>query len=124
MAVFKTKAFNRFARKENIGDAILLETAAAVVAGRVDADLGGGVFKQRIARPGEGKSGGIRTLVLFRRGWHVFFAYGFAKSARANISGDELTAFRRLADEYLLLDSQQLTIAARGGEIIEVTARD
>jgi hypothetical protein len=86
MRVFKTKSFNRFARKEGLEDAPLLEAAKNAVAGRVDADLGGGVIKQRIARKGGGKSGGFRTILLFRSGSHIFFVFGFAKSERANIS--------------------------------------
>jgi hypothetical protein len=60
--------------------------------GPLDADLGGGVFKQRIAREGGGKSGGFRTTILFRVGSHSFFAHGFAKSDKANVSAKELKA--------------------------------
>jgi hypothetical protein len=90
MRVFMTKPAARFARKERITAAALLRAAADIVAGRIDADLGGGVVKQRVARAGAGKSGGYRTVVVFRAGSHVFFVYGFAKSSRANISGSEL----------------------------------
>ena len=68
-----TKPAARFARKERITAAALLRAAADIVAGRIDADLGGGVVKQRVARAGAGKSGGYRTVVLFRAGSHVFF---------------------------------------------------
>ena len=124
MAVFKTKAFDRFARKVRLRDDALIETAADVVAGKVDADLDGGVFKQRVASKHEGKSGGLRTVVLFRRRSHVFFVFGFAKSDRANITGEELIAFRWLANEYLTLSLLQLTIAVRSGEMFEVTTDD
>jgi hypothetical protein len=56
--VFKTRWFERFARKEKIPDPILVDAVARAEKGQVDADLGGGVIKQRIARPGRGKSGG------------------------------------------------------------------
>ena len=69
--------------------------------GLVDADLGGCVFKKRVALPGRGKSGRVRSLLVFKQGHHVFFVYGFAKSSRANISDVELKALRRLADELL-----------------------
>ncbi len=80
MRVFCTKEFVRFARKAGLGNDALLEAAIAVASGRWDADLGGGVFKQRIAREGGGKSGGFRTIVLFMIGGHSFFVHGFAKN--------------------------------------------
>lgn len=124
MKVFNTKSFGRFARKEALDDATLLEAAADAAAGRIDADLGGGVIKQRVARKGGGKSGGFRTILLFRRGSHVFFVFGFAKSERANISKDELAAFRKLADSLLSLGPEQLKSAVAAGELIEVTDND
>ena len=120
MRVFKTKPFARFAGREGIADEDLCETVRQAERGLVDADLGGGVIKQRLARKGQGKSGGFRTIVLLRRGSKAFFVYGFAKSDRDNISRDELKAFRRLADEMLALDDAALTAAMRNGTIMEV----
>lgn len=94
MSIFKTKNFDRFARKQKLDDDELREAVTNVTAGRIDADLGGGVIKQRIARDGAGKSGGFRTIILFRGGSNVFFVHGYAKKRKANISKDELTAFR------------------------------
>ena len=85
--IFKNGWFERFARKERIADASLREAVQRAESGLVDADLGGGVIKQRVARTGQGKSGGYRTLILFRQGDKAIFAFGFAKSAQANISG-------------------------------------
>ena len=82
MQTFKTKAFARFADREGLEDAALCEAVRRAGEGLVDADLGGGVIKQRIARKGGGRSGGFRTIVLFRRGALAFFVYGFAKSGR------------------------------------------
>jgi hypothetical protein len=75
MSVYKTKEFSKFARKAKLASAELLEAAQAVAAGQLDADLGGGVFKQRIAREGGGKSGGFRTIILFKVGGHSFFVH-------------------------------------------------
>lgn len=66
--IFKTRWFERFARKEKIRELVLVEAVARAQKGQVDADLGGGVIKQRIARLGQGKSGGYRTIVFFRLG--------------------------------------------------------
>jgi hypothetical protein len=120
MRVFKTKPFSRFARHEGIGDEELCDAIRRIEAGLIDADLGGGVIKQRLAREGQGKSGGFRSIVLIRRGLMAFFVYGFAKSDRDAIRRDELKAFRALADEILALDDKALAAAMRNGTITEV----
>jgi len=120
MAVYKTKEFPRFARKARLRDNSLTAAAEAVAAGRWDADLGGGVFKQRIAREGGGKSGGFRTIVLFRIGGHSFFVHGFAKSDKANVTGTELKALKALAGVLLGLDAEGLKLAKAAGEIMEI----
>lgn len=119
-----TKPVARFARKERISNAALFRAAADIVAGRIDADLGGGVIKQRVARAGAGTSGGYRTIVLFRAGSDVFFVYGFAKSSRASISRDELEAFRKLADRVLAFGAAEITMAGAAGELISVESND
>ena len=125
MRTFKTKAFSRFAGREGIDDAALCEAVDRARSGSVDADLGGGVIKQRIVRKGGGRSGGFRTIVLFRRGELAFFVYGFTKSVRENLRRDELETFRRLlADEYLALDRVGLAVAQAAGAIIEVKCDD
>ena len=124
MQIFKTKAFARFADREGINDAELCEAMDRAQRGLVDANLGGGVIKQRIARKGGGRSGGFRTIVLFRRGALAYFVYGFSKSGRENLRRDELTTYRRLADEYLALDQAGLVAARTVGAIIEVKCDD
>ncbi len=114
---FKTKAFARFAGRATIDDAALCEAVDRARSGSVDADLGGGVIKQRIARRGGGRSGGFRTIMLFRRGELAFFVYGFAKSVRENLRRDALETFRRLADAYLALDRAGLAAALAVGAI-------
>jgi hypothetical protein len=94
MTVYLTKAFARFARKSGLTEGQLVRTAREVMAGRHDVDLGGGVFKQRVAREGGGKSAGFRTIILFRVDGHCIFAHGFAKNATANVSANELKASR------------------------------
>ncbi|WP_293122959.1 type II toxin-antitoxin system RelE/ParE family toxin [Moorena sp. SIO4G3] len=92
--------FQRFSRRERMTDAMLLGAVMRAEQGLIDADLGGGVIKQRIARESQGKSGGYRSIILFRRGDKAFFIYGFAKSERDNISNDELADFKKAAKEY------------------------
>lgn len=124
MRTFKTRLFGRFAVKERITDVMLCEAARRLRSGQVDADLGGGVIKQRIARAGGGKSGGYRSIILFRHRGHVFFAYGFAKSDQANIGPNELKGFRKLAKEMLAFDDAKLAIALRDHVIDEVHCND
>src|SRR5882757_9715584 len=120
MSVYKTKEFAKFARKAKLGSDELLEAAQAVACGRWDANLGGGVFKQRIARQGGGKSGGFRTIILFKVGGHSFFVHGFAKNEKANITPKELKALKKLAATFLSFDAEALEKARTAGEIVEV----
>ena len=124
MRTFKTKPFARFARREGIADEALCDAVERVAMGLVDADLGGGVIKQRIARRGQGRSGGFRAIVVFRGAERAFFVYGFAKSGRENLRRNELGAFRLLAGEYLALDPSDLAAALAAGAIIEVDCDD
>ncbi len=120
MRAFKTKPFARFAERAGIGDDELREAAERAALGRIDADLGGGGIKQRIARKGQGKSGGYRTIILFRGTGHAFFVYGFAKSDRDNIRSDELKAFRMLARQLLPLDEVGLVAALGNQTLMEI----
>ena len=120
MRVFKNSWFQRFARKERIADAALCDAVARAEKGQINADLGGSVLKQRVARPGAGWSGGYRVILLFRAGDRALFVYGFAKSDRGNIGDDELAAFRQLAVEVLALSGEQLDALVAAGRFMEV----
>jgi hypothetical protein len=73
-----------------------------------------------VARPGAGKSGGFRTIVLFKAATRSVFAYGFAKSQTDNISTAELVAFKKLADEYLSLDDAFIDRLLAEGKLTEI----
>ena len=120
MRVFKTRDFARFARKEGIDDAKLCDAIERAERGLIDADLGGGVIKQRVARPGKGRSGGYRTLIAYRTEARAVFVYGFAKSAKDNVTAAELAALRRLATEYLGYDTKQVDTHLKDGAWTEV----
>ena len=96
------------------------QAVARAEKGQIDADLGGGVIKQRIARPGQGKSKGYRTIIFFRRGVKAFFVYGFAKSQRANIDEDEEAQFKEAAKHVLALKETQLAELLERGDFVEV----
>ncbi|MBZ0254975.1 type II toxin-antitoxin system RelE/ParE family toxin [bacterium] len=118
--IFLTKVFSRFVRSENIIISTLIDAITRAEKGQIDADLGGGVIKQRIARPGEGKSGGYRTIILYRLGDKAFFVYGFSKSVHENITDLEKRAFKKLASEMLNYEYQELEKLKEKGIIIEV----
>lgn len=124
MSRFKTKVFARFARRAGLNDDALAEAAAQIESGRGDVDLGGGVIKQRVARPGGGKSGGFRTIVAFQSGGHLFFVHGFAKNEKANVTASELVALKRLASVLLGLDGVAVQKAEAAGELLEVRSHD
>jgi len=117
---FKTKAFTRFAHKAGVSDAALCRAVRDAERGLVAADLGGGVIKQRIARPGQGKSGGFRTLILFRAGTRAIFVHGFAKNQKDNIEKDELAALKKLAAELLAYDDRMLARVVESVTLVEV----
>src|SRR3954453_5843689 len=101
MRLSKTKPFSRFARSNAITDRELCDAVQRASRGLIDADLGGGVIKQRIARKGEGKSGGFRAMILFRAEPRAVFVHGFAKKDFANIDVAELKALKKLAKVVL-----------------------
>jgi hypothetical protein len=118
--IFTTKWFARFARKEGIGDDALREAIVQAEQGLIDARLGGDLIKQRIARPGRGKSGGYRTLIAFRANERAVFLYGFAKNERDNIEDDELATLKEIAAVWIGADAAKLNRALKEGEIYDV----
>ncbi len=120
LLVYKGKAFVRFARKARIADADLWRAAQRANDGLVDADLGGGVIKQRIARAGEGKSGGSRSIILFKKNNRAVYVYGFEKKDAANIGSRELEAFRELADVILGYTDAEIEQRVNDGALFHV----
>ena len=120
MRIFKSKPFARWARKEGLNDAGLLDAVDEMEEGNIDADLGGHVYKMRVALAGRGKRGSIRTLIAYQDGEKAFFMFGFAKNARSNISKIELKALKLMANDLLGKSDAQLKKALKARELIEV----
>ena len=120
MEIFKNRWFDRWARKQGLTSSSLCAAVREMAAGLYDADLGGGLLKKRIARPGQGKSGGFRTLVATNKGARWVFVFGFPKNERSNIDKDEEQALKTLAAHLMSLTAQALDKAQRAGELIEV----
>lgn len=124
MRIFKNAWFERFARKQRIADAALLEAVRRAEHGQIDADLGGGVVKQRVARPGQGKSGGYRTIILYRQEQRAFFVFGFAKNERDNIDSEQEALFKKMAKDVLALTDRQIAELIERGRFSEVGGDD
>jgi len=118
--IFKNTWFTRFAGKEGITDAELKEDVNRLEAGQAEADLGGGVYKLRVARYGEGKAGGYRVIVFFRSKERTFYVYGFSKSDMGNITEKQLRNFKRTAKVILTLTDNQLDDLLKKGEYLEI----
>jgi hypothetical protein len=122
--VFAVKLFAKFQKQERISDAALCEAVSRAQRGLIDADLGQGLIKQRVARTGQGRSGGYRTLVAYRIAGRAVFLFGFAKSDRANISNDELQLLRQRASQILSLDDAAIEARIDDGDLFEVSCDD
>lgn len=118
--IYANRWFAKFAAKEKISDATLAQAVHRAEIGLIDADLGGGLIKQRLARQGSGKSGGYRSIMIFRSGERAIFVFAFAKSDKANLSAAELKAYRKAASIMLELGAGQIETEVEAGGLIEV----
>jgi hypothetical protein len=117
--IFKTKTLAKFTRQHGISDASLVEAVERAKRGLIDADLGGRVIKQRVARPGQGKRGGFRMLIGFGSDRAVYL-FAWAKNERENISHGELLSLRDIAASFLNANQEQIAKALNDGTLIEV----
>jgi len=118
--ILKTRHFARWTRKSGLADSLLDEAVLEIGRGLLEADLGGGILKKRIALPGRGKRGSIRTLLATNRNDRWFFVFGFEKNKRANISDNELESLKKLAKHLLGLTAAQIMAAIEEGALVEV----
>jgi hypothetical protein len=117
--IFKTRTLAKFTQRNRISDSSLVAAVERAVRGLIDADLGGQVIKQRVARPGEGKRGGFRLLIGFGPERSVFL-FGFAKNERENIEDKELKTLREIAATFLKAGEDRIAQALKDGTLIEV----
>jgi len=124
MRIFKNRWLARFARREHITDASLREAISRAEQGLIDADLGGGLIKQRVAREGQGRSGGYRMLLAYKENDRAVFFYAFAKNERDNIKPDELLTAREIAAMWLSADPDEIAKAIQENKLEEVSNDD
>ena len=118
--IYANRWFAKFAAKEKIRDASLADAVHRAESGLIDADLGSGLIKQRIGRQGGGKSGGYRSILIFRSGERAVFVFAFAKSGKANLSAAELKVYRKAASIMLELSDDQIETEVEAGRLVEV----
>ena len=88
--------------------------------GNFEANLGGNLYKKRIRFEGQGKSGGGRTIICYKKGDRAIFVHGFAKNEKSNLSKKELIAFKELSKILLRLSPEEIAIAIDNKDLIEV----
>lgn len=121
MRIFKTKEFNKIVTKEvEISDEALKIAAKEMSSGLFDANLGGNIYKKRIAIDGRGKSSGARTILCFKEDEKVFFMHAFAKNDKENITSLEREYLKEVADDLLKLSDEKIKIALKQGDLLEI----
>lgn len=120
MKLYKLRLFAKWAKKEGISDLVLKQAIVEIEQGLYDASLGSMLFKKRISRKGQGRRGGFRTLLAFKRNDRVFFLYGFAKNVQENISSKDEESLKKLASHYLNVSQTIMDKALKLGELEEI----
>lgn len=120
ITIFKRKEFARWQAGEKLTDAALCQAVQEMEKGLIDADLGGLLYKKRVARPGSGKRGAYRTLLAAKMGKRYVFMHGFAKSTKANIKQNEKKALQYVGKVLLELSGKELIKALKSGVLMEV----
>lgn len=118
--VFKTYTFSRWMKDTELTDELLLNAVAEMQNGLIDADLGGGVVKKRIALAGRGKSGSSRTLLATNKNDRWFFMFGFEKNERENVNSKELKSLKAVASDLLRYSDEELNVAVKSCRLVEI----
>nr|WP_170826612.1 type II toxin-antitoxin system RelE/ParE family toxin [Alteromonas confluentis] len=118
--IYKTKEFVSLTKKTNLSDTSLVDACNEIAAGLFDADLGGNVYKKRIATGHRGKSAGYRTIIGANIGNKYFFLYAFSKKTKANISASEKLALKEIAMTFLNFTQAEIDTLIEDGELFIV----
>ena len=107
MIKLKTKWFNKWAKKNSISDKVLIQTTELIPKNLNVVSLGSGLFKVRTPRIGKGKSGGYRTIIVYKEKDRAIFVYGFSKSDKSNLDKQELIYLKLLANDLLSISKEE-----------------
>jgi len=116
----KTKWFNKWAKKNSISDNMLLKTLDTLINNLNVVNLGGGLYKVRTPRIGQGKSGGYRTLVVYKEMDKAIFVFGFSKTERDNLDEEELKKFKKLAKDLLQINRKEYSRQIESGNFFNL----
>ena len=120
MRIFKNKHFARWARKQRISDSTLHQSVTEIALGQLEANLGGNLYKKRIATRGRGKSGSTRTIIAFKKEHRAFFIYGFEKGERSNITEKEERALKIFGNTLLEWSDKEILQRLEENELFEI----
>ena len=120
MKKLKTKWFSKWARKQKISDIKLLKAIEDMENDLSSVNLGGGLFKVRVASENSGKSSAYRTIVVYRKDDRAVMIYGFMKKEQENLSTDELKSFKTLSKDILRLNDESLTKAIENNVFVKI----
>lgn len=116
LKIFVTRFFDKQARRVDLTDRALVEAVMRAERGLVDAKVGRLLIKQRVPRPGQGRSGGFRTIIAYWKGDLAVFVFVFAKSAQPNLSDRALTSMEALAETFEGLSAAEVRELVKEGE--------
>jgi hypothetical protein len=97
MRIYLSKSFHRNAEHDGVTDEDCREAIRKAERGLIDAPLGGGLIKQRIATGNRGASKGSRAIVFYKRGELALFLHIFLKSHKASLTKSEFREYLKLA---------------------------
>ena len=120
MYYLMTKKFGKWAKKNKLPPQNLAKSLTEVIDGTFEANLGGHIFKKRVAKSGEGKRGSFRTIICFKQSDRVVYLHGFSKNSKENISDKEFQSLKELAAILLNMNDEELQIAISSGVLMEV----
>ena len=120
MLKLKTKWFNKWAKKNLISDEILLHTLKNIPNKLGVVDLGSGLYKVRTPKTGKGKSGGFRTIVVYREEFISIFVFGFSKTDKGNLNNEELKYFKKLSKDLLSITREEYMELVKLGDFISI----
>jgi hypothetical protein len=108
MKKLSTKWFKKWSKKVKLTNDALLEAIDDLEDGASTTDLGSHLYKVRVSREHSGKSSGFRTIIIYQENEKAIFLYGFGKNEKQNISKAELQYFKKLGNDLLALNAEQL----------------
>lgn len=118
--ILKLYSFHRWAKREKLTNQVLKKVVEEVMNGLIDADLGGGLFKKRFAKVGQGKRSGYRSLLAFKQNGRAIFLFGFSKNDRDNIEEAQLKELKKLSKAFLMLPDKKIHKLIKEKKLIEV----